>query len=286
MKIVPILILATAVSASQSVGKSRSPSLKESPRLPDLRKAVPNLFKKKEAGPPAPKVGGGTATIPSEVFNLVKAIVGAGALSLPVGVAAFGNAPSAVIPAVCLIIIMGALSANGFATIGRVCAYTGATSYRDAWTRSVGEKSSWLPAWSATLKTGLACLAISMVLADSFCSILGTEQRSKVLLGLTILILLPLCLMKSLAALAPFSLLGVIGMGYTGFAMAIRYFDGSYSGEEGSFIESVAENMKPSFGDDGWKSVFQPSSLILVCMLRFVCLVDAVISRNVSFLID
>ena len=29
--------------------------------------------------------GGGTATIPDEIFNLVKSIVGAGVLSLPAG---------------------------------------------------------------------------------------------------------------------------------------------------------------------------------------------------------
>ena len=33
----------------------------------------------------AADVGGGTATIPNEVFNLVKSIVGAGVLSLPAG---------------------------------------------------------------------------------------------------------------------------------------------------------------------------------------------------------
>ena len=33
----------------------------------------------------ASSVGGGTATIPNEVFNLVKSIVGAGVLSLPAG---------------------------------------------------------------------------------------------------------------------------------------------------------------------------------------------------------
>lgn len=54
--------------------------------------------------------GGGTATIPNEVFNLVKSIVGAGVLSLPYGVAAFGNAPSALVPAVALIALMGVVS--------------------------------------------------------------------------------------------------------------------------------------------------------------------------------
>ena len=36
-------------------------------------------------GAPAATTGGGTATIPNEIFNLVKSIVGAGVLSLPAG---------------------------------------------------------------------------------------------------------------------------------------------------------------------------------------------------------
>jgi len=76
-------------------------------------------------------VGGGTASIPNEVFNLVKGIVGVGVLSLPAGIAAFGDAPSAVIPAVGLVAAIGAISAYGFSLIGRVCSYTGARSYRE-----------------------------------------------------------------------------------------------------------------------------------------------------------
>jgi hypothetical protein len=93
------------------------------------------------------------ASVPNEVFNLVKGIVGVGVLSLPAGlllcdfqvfyprsgysnrwflittgVAAFGNAPSAIIPAISLIGIIGVLSGYGFALIGKTCAYTGATS--------------------------------------------------------------------------------------------------------------------------------------------------------------
>ena len=51
------------------------------------------------------------ASIPSEIFNLVKAIVGVGVLSLPAGVAGFGTSPSAIIPAIALISIIGLLSA-------------------------------------------------------------------------------------------------------------------------------------------------------------------------------
>ena len=76
-------------------------------------------------------VGGGTASIPNEVFNLVKGIVGVGVLSLPAGIAAFGDAPSAAIPAVGLVAAIGTISAYGFSLIGRVCSYTGARSYRE-----------------------------------------------------------------------------------------------------------------------------------------------------------
>jgi hypothetical protein len=208
------------------------------------------------------------ASIPNEVFNLVKAIVGVGVLSLPAGVATFGDAPSAFIPAAILITVIGVLSAYGFALIGKVCAYTGAKSYRDAWSKTVGESTSWIPAWSTTCKTFLACLAFSMVLADTFSSLLGSE-RSSTLLGVTTVILLPLCLMKDLKSLAPFSLLGIMGMAYTAIAMTIRWLDGNYAmgTETPGLVAEVARHLKPRFGDKGMASVFSPNSLILVCML-------------------
>jgi amino acid permease len=211
---------------------------------------------------------GGTATIPSEIFNLVKGIVGVGVLSLPAGIAAFGNAPPVLAPALALIAAIGVLSGCGFATIGRVCAYTGAASYRGAWTESVGSGTSWIPAVSTTFKTFLACLAFSMVLADTFCSLLQTDARTVTLLALTVCILLPLCWMKNLSSLAPFSLVGVLGMAYTAAAMTVRYVDGSYAAPDGALREYVAsEDLLPAFGDDGWRAVLKPSSLILVCML-------------------
>eukprot|EP00547_Thalassionema_nitzschioides_P005536 CAMPEP_0194207276 /NCGR_PEP_ID=MMETSP0156-20130528/6058_1 /TAXON_ID=33649 /ORGANISM="Thalassionema nitzschioides, Strain L26-B" /LENGTH=457 /DNA_ID=CAMNT_0038933997 /DNA_START=213 /DNA_END=1583 /DNA_ORIENTATION=+ len=206
------------------------------------------------------------ASIPNEVFNLVKAIVGVGVLSLPAGVAAFGNAPSAVIPAIALIAIIGVLSGYGFALIGKVCAYTGATSYREAWSKTVGEGSSWIPAWSATIKTFLACMAFSMVLGDTFSSLFRSERNFTIVV-VTLVVLLPLCLLKNLKSLAPFSLLGVIGMAYTALAMTIRYLDGSYVLPEGGLVSTVASDLQPSFGSKGLESVFSSSSLILVCML-------------------
>jgi len=216
------------------------------------------------------------ASIPSEVFNLVKAIVGVGVLSLPAGIAAYADAKSAMLPAACIIAAIGVLSGYGFAIIGKVCAYTGATSYREAWAESVGPSTSWIPAWSAMLKTSFACLAISMVLGDTFSSLLGTA-RTPTLVGMTVLILLPLCLMKNLKSLAPFSLLGVMGMAYTAVAMTIRWLDGNYAMTKtiegvavptGELARDVAAHLRAEFGSNGgFESLLNPSSLILLCML-------------------
>ena len=179
------------------------------------------------------------------------------------GIAAFGDSPSAVIPATALIALIGILSGFGFFLIGKVCAYSGATSYRDAWSKSVGESTSWIPAASCTIKTCLACLAFSMVLADTFSALLQTS-RNPTLLVLTLAVLLPLCLLKNLNALAPFSLAGVLGMGYTAIAMSLRYFDGSYK-IGGNLLADVAEELQPVFRANA--NVFTSKSLILICML-------------------
>jgi len=219
---------------------------------------------------PYPLTGNGTSTMSNHIFNLVKSIVGAGVLSLPAGIASFGNAPSAVIPATVLITIIGVLSGYSFSLIGRVCAYTGGKTYRDAWERSVGKSTGIVPAASCTFKTVCATLAYSMILADTFgslCASVGlTLTRSQTLLSVTSLFLLPLCLKKDLSSLAPFSLLGILGMAYTAAAMGVRFFQGAYE-VGGKFAEDVSISFRPNFGTVGATGVFQPSTFILVCTL-------------------
>ncbi|KAL7509503.1 hypothetical protein ACHAXN_006489 [Cyclotella atomus] len=214
---------------------------------------------------------GGTASIPNEIFNLVKSIVGAGVLSLPAGIAAFGNAPSATIPAVILITIIGLFSGYGFSLIGRVCSYTGGKSYRDAWSESVGSDSSWIPAVTCTLKTCFAVLSYSMILADTMKALFMTATgiditRTVALLGITTTTLLPLCLLKNLSSLAPFSLVGVTGMLYTSIAMALRYFQ-TAAVPAGKFLADVATNYQPKFGNLGASGAMSPNVFILICML-------------------
>jgi len=216
-------------------------------------------------------VGTGTASMSSMIFSLAKNIVGAGVLSLPAGIAAFGNKKSAMLPATILIATLGGLSGYAFSLIGRVCSYTGALSYRDAWSKTIGEDTSIIPAASCTFKTTIAILAYSMILADTGQSLLSTVgynlSRTNTLFGVTGAFLLPLCLLKNLAALAPFSLLGVVGMGYTTIAMMIRYFGGAYAFPSGALLPGVATALQPNFGTNGAMAVFSPNSFILISML-------------------
>jgi hypothetical protein len=212
----------------------------------------------------------GDATVTQLIFNLVKGIVGAGVLSLPAGIAAWANAPSAVLPAIALIAGIGGLSGYGFALIGRVCAYTNAKSYRDAWSKTVGKSTSWLPAVAVTFMTFCAILAYSMILGDTFVSLLATAgitaAKTPVLIGLTATVLLPLCLLKNLSSLAPFSLVGSLGMLYTAVAMTMRYMGKAYCAT-GKFGMDCAPALRPAFGSIGAEGVFTPSAAILVGML-------------------
>ena len=212
----------------------------------------------------------GTATVTQLIFVLVKSIVGAGVLSLPAGIAAFANAPSAVLPAVVLIATIGCLSGYGFALIGRCCAYTNSKSYREAWDKTVSKSTGWLPAVACTFKTLSAILAYSMILGDTFVSLLATAgfnvAKTPVLLALTSVILLPLCLLKNLSALAPFSLVGSFGMVYTAGAMLFRYLTKAYTAT-GPFGADCAAALRPAFGTVGAEGILTPSAAILVGML-------------------
>ena len=96
-----------------------------------------------------------------------------------------------------------------------------------------------------------------------FPSIVG--ERSNTILGISALVLLPLCSLKSLSALAPFSLLGLGGTLYTAIFMAIRYMDGSYRAG-GEFFKDLA--FAPSFSKRaGGYSIASFNSFVLLSML-------------------
>jgi hypothetical protein len=73
-------------------------------------------------------------------------------------------------------------------------------------------------------------------------------------------------MLRNLSSLAPFSILGTVGLGFTALAMAFRYLSGSYATAT-PLLAAVAAPLQPAFGVAGWKAFFKPKSAILLCML-------------------
>ena len=236
----------------------------------------------KTARPPITDEG---ASIPSHVFNLIKSIVGAGVLGLPAGIAAFGDAPTAVLPALGLLMTIGSMSAYGFSLIGRLCYYTKSNTYREAWANCVSPKSGWVPALACLLVTGCSVLSYSMILSNTIPALANFVNKNiewtatQGLTGITLTVLLPLCLLKNLKSLAPFSLLGIFGMFYTCAAMVFRFFNGNYKQVEmitegGStvllntgFLNSLDATQLPKFGSKGAAAILSPNAFMLISML-------------------
>lgn len=223
---------------------------------------------------PLPKAVEVKGTVPGLTVSLVKSLVGGGVLAIPAAVAALGDAPDAVLPvAVALIAVMGLINAYYFSLMGQVCAWTGASTFSQAWEKTVGAESSPIVAGIVSIKTLLSCLAYSMILGDSFQSLALTAgfdvSRTDALIAVTGTALLPLCLMKDLSSLAPFSLAGIAGFAFTAASMTARMNDGSYhlapldTPTAGRFLQDLADPMVPSFGETGPEL----QGLVLACTL-------------------
>ena len=195
-----------------------------------------------------------SSDVPASVFNLAKTILGAGILSLPSGVAAFTDDVGGLWPASGLLVVMGLISAYSFASIGRACRLHDVRTFSDAWGKSVGPKSAVVISSVITLKTFFSCLAFSIIIGDSFSSIFKSfglpavlTTRTNVILGLTSLVIFPLCLLKNLDALKTTSIMGLGGIVYCALFMAVRLVDGSYRGPNGRFFKDISDAVKPSF---------------------------------------
>ncbi|CAM9652038.1 unnamed protein product [Chrysoparadoxa australica] len=215
-------------------------------------------------------VEGEKSTMSQSIANLAKNIMGAGMFSLPAGVAAFSDAKSAIVPASALIAILGLLSGYTFSLLGRSCGETGAESYEQAWSKSVSDKTAWVPATACVCTCFAGCLAYTLIIGDSVTALLqgfGLPQpwssRTNVIAGASAFVLLPLSLLKSLKGLGFTSLLGSSGLLYTAAVMAVRYFDGSYS-PGGRFYDTLDASFAPVFGTKAANPVL---FLVLISML-------------------
>lgn len=267
MHISLLIIVATIASAASfaeiSYGKNVLAKRTSTTRLPTLNAAT-------LAAEDQPIKKGGEATIASSTFNLAKSIIGCGVLSLPSGVAFFADEPSALIPAGIACALFGLVSGYTFSLIGKASKETESDTFLEIWSKSVSPKSSWIISSSITALCFLASLAYSLIIGDSLTSLAQTfnlpaivSARNNVILLISTFILLPLCSMRSLNALSPFSLAGLSGSVYTAIFMAIRFLDKSYLAG-GKFFNQMAA--KPSFKQRGGYSL-NYLTLVLLSML-------------------
>ena len=122
-----------------------------------------------------------------------------------------------------------------------------------------------------TLNPAFGNLAYSAVLSQTFVSLFQTflgwqVNRVESLLMITVTLLLPLCWLKNLNALAPFSAFGTLGIFLTAAAMLYRYWDGSYL-PGGKFYNDIDPQYQPEFGTHHAPAKMLP----YMCMVLEVC---------------
>jgi sodium-coupled neutral amino acid transporter 11 len=171
---------------------------------------------------------------------------------------------------------MGLLSAYTFSIIGKACEKHNSTTFKDVWSKSVGPNSAWAISGAITAKCFFASLAYSIIIGDTFSALARTfalpaffQVRRNVILLMTALVLFPLNSLKSLAALAPFSLLGLGGTLYTAIVMAVRYFDKSYAagGVFHTALKASPAAALPSFNVKAGGGGLNMKAFVLLSML-------------------
>jgi len=229
-------------------------------------------------------------TISLASFNLIKGCVGSGVLSLPAGVAAIGDVSKAVVPASSIIFILGLISAYTFHLLGRLTAVVSSesdngqeskspmvTSIGQLWDHEIGTSTSWLISLVVMLTCYGTCLSYSIILGDTFKSLAETAGLSGILTtrrfnvaAIALLGVYPLSCLKSLAALAPVSITGVLGILMTCIVMTFRALPGgAYSSTAAAatatattnYLQSLPAEFRPSFGVTGLRS---PRSLLVL----------------------
>lgn len=118
---------------------------------------------------------------------------------------------------------------------------TWTVTFREAWEETMGSEGAVWVALCNTLKPALGNLGYSMILADTVRALFETMDlgvsRTTSLFLITIVALLPLCMLKNLKVLAPFSILGTMVFVLVALVMGVRYLDGTYHTRNGYFVE-------------------------------------------------
>merc|ERR1712137_49085 len=184
------------------------------------------------------------------VINQVKAIVGAAGFALPVTVAAISNQPAINLPiALILSAIFVFINGYSFFSIGNACHKLGVTTYGQAFSTLYPELNQHVVTITTCGLTTGGALMSAILIGDTAQDVLVTVGlisrsywiRAALCFSLTVFVMLPLCLLRSLKALAPYSALGVFAVSFAALFTVFRYFDGSYD-VGGEFYASSHSN--------------------------------------------
>lgn len=218
----------------------------------------------------------GKRKVNAVTFNLIKAITGSGVLALPSGLAAMSDCRTSLIPALCLMTVLGGVSAYTFAMYGRLVHASQSKSLGELWEKKKDKKSAWFVSVASLAFCFGACLSYSILLGDVSSSLARTLGWSGLLVSrqlwiilLTSTILYPLCNLKSLLALAPLSLAGVAAVLITTLFVVFRCPlvnpASPYARPVGKLIKTLSASQLPTF-DTFNNGLLHPSSLILLGM--------------------
>ena len=152
----------------------------------------------------------------ASIINLVKNLLGAGMLSLPLAIAICGDFRVGL----ALIVLCGIMNASTFILVGSCCRMTGERTYRGLFTSVFGQRRVWMIDLTIMLNSTFACLAL-MILVGDFTSrcisgLLGYDVPRAV--GIFVFgfgFILPLCLFDNLKSLRVTSGLGILATLYT-----------------------------------------------------------------------
>ena len=185
------------------------------------------------------------------VINIVADLCPHGMMPLAFAVA---QGPTGIVPAIALVGVFGFLSAYTMTVFAKLADQTQSNSISELWGKLLSEKTRWMADAAVFSLCFGCCVFYSAFAGDIFgaltsaAGLTGTLGKRWTALGtVSLLCLLPLCLLEDISSLQFSSLLGATGILYTVLFHIIRFVDGSYVPKTGAMALLLSSKMQPKW---------------------------------------